>query len=91
VCSELGVPLEDQSRQVRANSSEVLTVLAVRTMVAAVVQRKGADCPDLASRTPCVRHMCPDLVPLCQDIGVKTSGCAMNVPWNSIGDCPTTQ
>jgi hypothetical protein len=38
VFADLGVPLEEQSRQVKANSTAVLTVVAARAMVAAVAR-----------------------------------------------------
>lgn len=42
VFSNLGVPLEEQSRQVSAKSDAVMTVVAARTMVAAVARGIGA-------------------------------------------------
>jgi hypothetical protein len=38
VFADLGVPLEEQARQVKANSTAVLTVVAARAMVAAVAR-----------------------------------------------------
>jgi hypothetical protein len=42
VFAELGIPLEEQARQVKANSPAILTVVAARAMVAAVARGIGA-------------------------------------------------